>query len=31
MVIKAIKFCQYYAAENSIYRAIELRDWLWEI
>ena len=26
MVIKAIKFCQYYAAEHSIYKTIELRD-----
>jgi hypothetical protein len=31
MVIKAIKFCQYYAAEHSIYKTIELGDWLWEI
>jgi hypothetical protein len=26
IIIKAIGFCKRYAAENSIYRAIELRD-----
>lgn len=26
MIIRAINFCKYYAAEHSIYRAIELRD-----